>query len=81
MGREYQIKCAVPKDADLAALLRKLPSPIHRNPMCEIYNYSVEADGFYFIDHLVDSVRASEAMRIFIDAGLATSESVEIVEI
>jgi len=81
MGREYQIKCAVPKGADLTALLQKLPSPINRNPMCEIYNYSVEPNGFYFVDHLVDSRRASEALRIFIDAGLARGDSVEITEI
>ena len=80
MGREYKIKCAVPGKAELDALFRRLPSPIHRNPLAEIYNYKVEADGFYFIDRLVDTETASVALRVFIDAALGANQSVEIVE-
>jgi hypothetical protein len=54
MGIEYKIKFAVPSDYDPGSLFRKLPSPIDRRAMTEIYNYSVEPDGFYFADRLVN---------------------------
>lgn len=80
MGKEYKIKCVVPCKEDLGALFRRLPSPIHREPLTEIYNYKVEADGFYFVDHLVDTKTASMAFRIFIDAALSLSDTIEISE-
>jgi hypothetical protein len=55
MGKEYKVKCVVPSKDALGAMLRRLPSPIHRRPLAEIYNYKVESDGFYFVDHLVDA--------------------------
>jgi len=80
MGREYKIKCSVPDDAGIQAMFRRLPSPIHREPLAEIYNYKVEADGFYFVDHLVDTKTASVALRVFIDAALASNPTIEISE-
>jgi hypothetical protein len=80
MGREYKIKCIVPSKANLDAMFRRLPSPIHREPLTEIYNYKIEADGFYFIDHLVDAKTASVALRIFIDAALSSNPAIEISE-
>ena len=62
-------------------MFRRLPSPIHRQPLAEIYNYRIEADGFYFIDRLVDTRTASVALRIFIDAALLAHEPIEIVEL
>jgi hypothetical protein len=81
MGREYKIKCAVPAKAEIDAMFRRLPSPIHRNPLAEIYNYRIEPDGFYFIDQLVDTATASLALRIFIDAALGSNQSIEILEL
>ena len=80
MGIEYKIKFAVPTDYDPAALFQRLPSPIDRRAMAEIYNYSVEADGFYFVDHLVDRGIAAVALRSFLDEALRFSHSVEISE-
>lgn len=40
MGIEYKIKFVMPMDFDPSALLRKLPSPIERSAMAEIYNYA-----------------------------------------
>ena len=80
MGREYKIKCTVPSKANLDMMFRRLPSPIHREPLTEIYNYEIEADGFYFIDHLVDTKTAAVALRIFIDAALSSSQTIEISE-
>ena len=59
-------------------MFRRLPSPIHPSPLAEIYNYKIESDGFYFVDHLVDAKTASVALRIFIDAALSSSQTVEI---
>jgi hypothetical protein len=80
MGREYKIKCVVPHRDAIAAMFRRLPSPINQKPLAEIYNYKVESDGFYFVDHLVDTKTASLALRIFIDTALSSSETVEISE-
>ena len=81
MGKEYKIKCKIPPSQNLQALFRSLPSPIHKAPLSEIYNYKVEEDGFYFIDHLVDSKTASVAFRIFVDAALTSNQVIEISEL
>jgi hypothetical protein len=81
MGKEYKIRCKVPNDAGIQAMFRRLPSPIHRTPLAEIYNYRVEADGFYFVDRLVDTKTASVALRVFIDAALAANRTIEISEV
>ncbi len=80
MGIEYKIKFRIPQGFDASTLLRKLPSPIHRATMTEIYNYKVEQDGFYFVDHLVDDKVASVAFKQFINEALRHGSSVEIVE-
>jgi hypothetical protein len=80
MGKEYKIKCVVPNNAQLQRLFRCLPSPIHPDPLAEIYNYKIEPDGFYFIDQLVDPKTASIALRHFIDAALLANESIQFLE-
>ena len=77
MKVEYKIKCVIPNDYDPSEVLRKLPSPISSN-MTEIYNYSVEPYGFYFLDNLVDQKTAGHAMKLFIDECFKHSGSVEI---
>lgn len=81
MGIEYKIKFAVPTDYDSASLFQRLPSPIDRRAMAEIYDYSIEADGFYFVDHLIDRAVAAVALRSFLDEALRFSHSVEISEL
>jgi hypothetical protein len=80
MGQEYKIEWKVPKDYDPSALLRKLPSPISKE-MTEIYNYSVEEDGFYFLDNLVDQHVAGHAMKLFVDEALTHTKEVTIREL
>lgn len=80
MGQEYKIEWQMPKDYDPSAVLRKLPSPISRE-MTEIYNYSVEKDGFYFVDNLVDQRIAGHAMKLFVDEALTHTEEVTIREL
>jgi len=63
MKVEYKIKFEMPKDYDLSEVLRKLPSPIS-SKMAEIYNFSVEAYGFYFLDNLVDQKLAEHASEL-----------------
>jgi hypothetical protein len=81
MGREYKIKCKVPDQPQLNAMFQRLPSPIRRAPLAEIYNYKIESDGFYFIDNLVDSMTASLALRIFVDSALSANDVIEISEL
>lgn len=40
--------------------------------MVEIYNYKVETDGYYLIDHPVDRSIAAVALQMFLDAALLT---------
>jgi hypothetical protein len=80
MGREYKIKFAVPVGYEPASLFRRLPSPIDRRAMAEIYNYAIEADGFYFVDHLVNRGVAAVALQSFLDEALGLADSVELIE-
>ena len=48
--------------------------------MQELYNYRVEDDGYYFVDHLIDRAVAATALQIFLDAAMSTAESVTIIE-
>lgn len=45
------------------------------------YDFALEADGFYFIDHLGDASTAALAMRVLIDAALSITPSVQISEL
>ena len=80
MGREYRIECVPPRGEDLAHLLNRLPSPINRNPLAEIYNYRIEEDGIYFVDNLVAKDVAAIALKALIDSALATNERVTLYE-
>jgi hypothetical protein len=80
MGMEYKIKWKVPNGYDPSPVLRKLPSPIGKGTM-EIYNFSVETDGFYFLDNLVDQRVAGQAMKRFVDEALSYVEEVIIREL
>ena len=81
MGIEYKIKFEMPVDYNPEGLFQKLPSPINKQTMTEIYNYQVEAYGFFFVDYLVDVSVASLAFRRFIDEALIYSDSIEITEL
>ena len=77
MTREYKIEWKAPDDFDPGPLLGRLPSPIARGPR-EIYNYSVDADGFCFIDREVDPRIAGQAFKEFVDGALRHSNVVTI---
>ncbi len=63
----YKIHFVVPSDYDSTRLFQDLPSPIHRKRMAEIYNYSIEADGFRFIDRQVDEgIRIAGEVRVMV---------------
>ena len=80
MGREYKIQCTPVKGTKLAVVLRKLPSPISRPNMIEIYNFRVDDNGYYLVDHLVDRKTAATALQIFVDAALSTGREATIIE-
>jgi len=78
--KEYKIKWQMPKGYDPFDVLRKLPSPIS-SEMMEIYNYSVEEDGFYFVDNLIDQSISGYAMKLIIDEALKYTKEVIIIEL
>jgi hypothetical protein len=80
MGIEYKIKFVLPENFSPTGLFKKLPSPIARGPMAEIYNYAIEPEGFYFVDNLVNREVAAVALRMFIDEALSHSQVVQILE-
>jgi hypothetical protein len=49
--------------------------------MTEIYNFSVEPYGFYFLDNLIDQKVAGYAMKLFVDECFKYSGTVEIQKI
>lgn len=80
MSIEYKIQFNRTGDYDSTALFKKLPSPIQRSTMTEIYKYRIERDGFYFIDHRVNSAIASVAFKQFVDEALRLSKKVQILK-
>jgi hypothetical protein len=66
-----------PDRYDPSGVLRQLPSPISKD-MQEIYNYSVQPEGFYLIDRHVDPAVAGHAMKLFVDEALAHTGAVTI---
>jgi len=79
MGQEYKIEWKMPGGYDPSNLLNKLSSPIGKG-MAEIYNYSVETDGFYFLDNLVDQKVAGAAFKRFVDEALGYEGVVTIAD-
>ena len=80
MKREYIIRWRLPAGYDPSAVLSKLPSPI-ASRLREIYNYSVEEDGFFFVDHCVDDRIAGLAFKLFVDEALSYTRKVEISQV
>jgi hypothetical protein len=77
--RKYLIRWDAPGDYSPRELLRMLPSPIGRGN--EIYNYSVEKDGFHVIDRGIDDRVTGHALKLFLDEALRYSEEVVIHQI
>lgn len=80
MGREYKIKFSVPGNYDPSALLRKLPGPSNSAATADSYHYTIEPDGFYFVDHLVDRTVAAVALQCLLDEALGLTDAVELTE-
>jgi len=76
---EYLIKWEQPEGYNPSSVLQQLPSPISRD-IKEIYNYSVEPEGFYVFDRNIDSSVVGYAIKLFIDEALRYSESVEVIK-
>lgn len=78
MSKEYKIIFDMPNPYNYAKFLITLPSPIKKPEYQEIYNYSIDDYGFYFIDWLVDKKTFSYAFKLFVDEALSHSQSVKI---
>jgi hypothetical protein len=81
MSREYKILCKPVEGEELYTLLHGLPPPFHRPQMQELFNYSVDDDGYYFIDHLIDRSVAAVGLQMFLDAALSTDGIVTVLEL
>ena len=75
--KEYRIEWNRPKSHDPSHVLKQLPSPISPD-VREIYNYSVEDYGFYFIDRGIDDSVSGHAMKLFVDEALEYGDEVKI---
>ncbi|MBM3847001.1 MAG: hypothetical protein FJ405_12040 [Verrucomicrobia bacterium] len=80
MQKEYHIHCTRLPDDQIRALFDRLPSPIHRNPLREIYNYRIEDEFMYFVDRGVDPTVAGEAFIYFVEAALRSGAAVTITD-
>ncbi|KRD31505.1 hypothetical protein ASE35_16040 [Lysobacter sp. Root916] len=78
MGIEYKIRFEVPPRYDHSAVAGRLPTAA--DAAGAIYGYELEADGYYFIDHLVDPAIAAVAFRRLVDEALRHSDLVQILE-
>ena len=79
MKREYKIRWRQPVGYDPSALLLNLPSPI-ASGFREIYNYSIDDDGFSFVDHRIDDRVAGQAFKLFVDEALSYGGKIEILQ-
>lgn len=80
MEREYHIHCEPLPEDQVRELLKRLPSPIHRPKLREIYNYRIEDDFIYFVDRGIDPTVAGEAFKYFVDAALRSTSPVTITQ-
>jgi hypothetical protein len=57
----------------------RLPSPIKRPEIKEIYNYRVEKDCIYVFDRRVEERTVGLALKVFLDAAFTSNKSVKII--
>ncbi len=81
MAIEYKLQFTAPENYDPTELFKKLPSPIQRPSMTEIYNYKIGQDGFHFIDHLINDAVAAVAFKHFVNEALRLSAQVQLLKL
>ncbi|MDR0214719.1 MAG: hypothetical protein LBJ15_12025 [Comamonas sp.] len=81
MGIEYKIRFPIPLGFGIEQLQRKLPASEVASGQMPAYDFTLEADGFYFVDHLNDASISALAMRVLIDEALRVTPSVQISEL
>ena len=74
----YKIICT-PPDFTKTPEYDRLPSPIKRPEIKEIYNYRVEKDCIYLFDRGVEERTAALALKVFLDAAFTSNKSVKII--
>ena len=70
MGFEYKIRFEVPAGFDGASLVARLPDASIPNSAWSAFDYEVEPDGFYFVDHGGKRETSSVAFRVLVDEAL-----------
>jgi hypothetical protein len=80
MGFEYKIRFAVPEGMSVDGLDSRMKAIATSHAAGTDYEYKLEADGFYFLDH-VKSPAASIAFRRLVDEALRHGSEVVIQEL
>ena len=81
MGIEYKIRFPVPQGFGTEQLQHRLPASEAAPGRMPAYDFALEADGFYFIDHMGDAAVVARALRVLIDEGLRHGAAVQISEL
>ena len=81
MGIEYKIHFPVPEGYSTEQLLRRLPNAETAPGQMPAYDFELESDGFYFLDHLRNETVAAQALKVLIDEGLRHGAAVQISEL
>jgi hypothetical protein len=77
MAYTYKIICT-PPDLMNNPDFRRLPSPIKRPALKEIYNFRVEKDCIYLFDRGIDEKTTGQALKIFLDIAFSNNTSVTV---
>ena len=80
MGIEYKIRFKVPSDFSDEILAKRLPDATIPNSNWVEYGYTVEADGFHFVDHCGKRETSAIAFRCLVDEALRYDRAVVIEE-
>lgn len=78
MAFTYKISCT-PPDFMNNQDYQRLPSPIKRPELKEIYNYRIEKDCIYLFDRGIDEKTTGQALKIFLDIAFSANTSVTVV--
>ena len=77
MGFEYRIRFVVPAGMTKESIGRKLPDPTIPNSTWVAYDYTLDDEGIYFLDH-GRSDASSIAFRRLVDEALGHGERVVV---
>ena len=81
MGIEYKIRFRVPPEFSGGPLAKRLPDATIPGSNWVEYEYGLEPDGFYFVDHCGKRETSSIAFRCLVDEALHHDRAVVIEQL